>query len=470
MKMLIGGKWRENGKVIEVRNPYNNSLLDTVPDGSEKEVNEAIESALRGFEIMRNTSAYERSNILSRVSKKIAVKAEDLARLLAAEVGKTIKEARGELDRCVQTFALASEEARQLHGETIPVNAAPGIKNDQAFYVRVPLGVIGAITPFNFPLNLTAHKLAPALAAGNSVVLKPPSTAPLTVLKLAEILLEAGLPPESLNVITGSGRTVGRAIVRDERLKMITFTGSLAAGKEILKEAGLKKVALELGSNSAVILMPDADLDVAVPRIISGAYAVAGQVCISVQRVLVHEDIRDGFLDRFVPLVKKLKLGNQLDETTDVGPMISEDAARRTLDWVSEAVSQGAKVLTGGKGNNTLFEPTVLTDVSTRMKVFCEEAFAPLVTVNTFHDLSEAIRLANNSQYGLQAGIYTKNIADAFRAAKELEVGGVMINEVPCFRVDQMPYGGVKGSGMGKEGPKYVMQEMTEMKLIYFRL
>jgi len=468
MKMLINGKWREADKTIEVRNPYDNALIDTVPDANEKNVEEAIQSALKGYQGMKALSAYERSQILKKVSENLEANKEDFAKLLSSEVGKTIKEARGEVGRAIQTFVLSSEEARHLHGETVPIDAAPGAGKRTAFYLRVPLGVIGAITPFNFPLNLTAHKLAPAFAAGNSVILKPPSATPLTALKLSQTIIEAGLPENGLNVVTGRGETVGMAIVKDPRLRMITFTGSLGVGEEITRQAGIKKIALELGSNSAVVLMDDADLDLALPRILTGAYAIAGQVCISIQRVFIQEKIWDDFLERFIPLVKKLKVGNQLNEDTDVGPMISEKAALKAEEWIKEATEAGAKILAGGKRKGNLFEPTVLTEVGPQMKVFCEEAFAPLVTLTAFGDLSEAIKLVNNSKYGLQAGIYTKDIASAFEAARNFEVGGVMINEVPTFRVDLMPYGGIKGSGIGREGPKYAIEEMTEIKLVCF--
>lgn len=470
MRMLIGGTWRDGENVIEVRNPYDDELIGTVPDGRKKDAQEAIESALEGYEEMKSLSSYERSQVLRKISKSLEKKREEFAQLLSSEVGKTIREARGEVDRAIQTFILSSEEAKNIRGETVPMDAAPGTTKRIAFYVRIPVGVIGAITPFNFPLNLTAHKLGPAFAAGNSVVLKPPSAAPLTVLELSQIIMEAGLPQNALNVVTGRGDVVGMCIVRDSRLRMITFTGSLSAGAEIAMQAGIKKISLELGSNSAVIVLDDADMNIAVHRIVTAAYAVAGQVCISVQRIFVHKKIWDDFLGKFLLSVESLKIGNQLNEKTDMGPMISEEAAQKAEKRVREAVRKGAKVLVGGKRDRTLFQPTVLTDVTSRMEAFCEEMFAPVVTLTPFSNMEQAIGLVNNSKYGLQVGIYTRNINRALKAAMCFEVGGVMINDVPAFRVDLMPYGGVKGSGIGREGPRYAIEEMTEIKLICFNL
>lgn len=470
MKMLIAGKWIDKDKKIEVRNPYNGELIDTVPQADKDDVGKAIQSAVKGFEAMRNLSGYKRAEILAGVAGLLRKRFDGFVRSVAQEVGKTVKEAKGEVNRAIQTFIVASEEAKRIQGETIPFDAAPGGENKTGFYLRVPAGVILAITPFNFPLNLACHKLAPALASGNSVILKPASATPLTDLKLGELILEAGLPEDALNIITGSGEEIGDLLVSDPRIRMVTFTGSLAVGKRLTQKAGLKKIALELGSNSAVIIMQDADLDSAIPRLLTGAYAVAGQVCISVQRLMVHEAVYETFLDRFIPLVEKLKAGDQLDENVDMGPMISEKEAERVENWVKEAMAEGAKCLPGIKRQGSLLYPMVLTGIKPEMKVFSEEAFGPLVTVNSFKTFPEAIDLVNRSQYGLQAGIYTRNINTALEAAKKIEAGGVIVNDVPTFRVDLMPYGGVKGSGLGREGVKYAVEEMTEIKLVCFSL
>ncbi|MGQ9631849.1 MAG: aldehyde dehydrogenase family protein [bacterium] len=468
--MLIGGEWVDRDEVIEVRNPFDGSLIDAVPRANEDDVERAIQSAVRGFEIMRDLPAHQRSRILSKTAELIRERSEEFAVMIAKEVGKTIREARGEVSRAVQTFTLAAEEAKRICGETVPFDAAIGGERKMGFYIRVPVGVVLGITPFNFPLNLAAHKVAPALACGNSVILKPSSVTPLTDLMLGEVMLEAGLPGESLNIITGPGSSIGDLLISDPRIRMVTFTGSSEVGVEIMRKAGLKRTAMELGSNSAVIVMDDADLPSAASRILVGGYAVAGQVCISVQRVIVHERVYKDFLDELVPLVKGLKVGNQLDEATDMGPMISEDSAKRAEQWIGEAVEAGARGLLDAKRDGALLTPTVLIDVSTDMKVFREEAFAPFVVVMPCEDLDEGIRLVNDSKYGLQAGICTRDIGRAFEASKRIEAGGVMINDVPAFRVDLMPYGGMKESGIGREGPKYAVEEMTEMKLVCFNL
>ena len=470
MKMLISGKWVDKKETVPVKNPYDDSIIDTVPQADGQDIENALRSASRGAEIMRKMPALQRAEILSKTAVLLEQDKEQFAVKLAEEVGKTLPEARAEVNRVIQVFCISSEEAKRISGETIPFDAAPGAANKKGFYIRVPVGIVLGITPFNFPLNLAAHKIAPALAAGNSVILKPASQTPLANLMLAETMLKAGLPADALNVITGSGQDVAVPLVEDPRVKMVTFTGSPEVGKEISRRAGLKKTAMELGSNSAVILMDDADLDSALPRLLTGAYAVAGQVCISVQRLIVHKKIMASFLGKFIPMVRKLRTGNQFSEATNVGPMISEKAAIRAETWVREAEASGAKCEIELKRTKSLLSPTVITGVKPEMKVFSEEAFAPFVTVTEFEDLPEAISLVNNSKYGLQAGIYTQNIFSVFKAIEELEVGGVMINDIPAFRVDLMPYGGVKESGIGREGVKYTIQEMTEIKLVCFNL
>jgi len=470
MEMLIGGKWVNKKKLIEVRSPYDGSLVDVVPEGDGEDVERAIESALHGFREIRSLTALNRSEILKKTAELLTASSEDFSRTLTQEVGKTIKEARTEVSRAIQTFTLASEEGKRIHGETVPLDSAPGSEKKMGFFLRVPMGIIATITPFNFPLNLVAHKVAPALAAGNSVILKPATATPLSALKLGKILLKAGLPPQALNIVTGRGEIIGPSLIRDPRVRMVSFTGSLAVGQQIMSWIGLKKATMELGSNSAVVIMEDADLERAAERIKVGGYTLAGQVCISVQRVFLQARIFDQFMERFLPKVKSLKVGNPLEETTDVGPLISEDAAKKVEEWIKEAVSAGAKILCGGKRSGSFLEPTVLIDVSPQSKVYREEAFAPLVVVNRFKTLDEAIKMVNDSQYGLQAGIFTRNIGNAFLAIKEIDVGGIMINEIPTYRADLMPYGGVKGSGLGREGVRFALEEMTELKMVAFEL
>ncbi len=469
MQMFIAGKWVDKQDVIEVRNPYDNSLVDTVPRADEADVEKAIRSAQAGFKIMRDMPAHKRAEILRLTSERIREQSEDFAHVLVREVGKTIREARGEVARAVQAFTVASEEAKRIRGQTIPFDAVAAGEGRSGYYMRVPAGVVLAVTPFNFPLNLAAHKLAPAIAAGNSVILKPASLTPLADIMLGQAMLHAGLPEDALNIITGPGNIVGELLARDPRIRVVTFTGSVEVGAQLAASAGLKKISMELGSNSAVILMDDCDLTAAIGRIVTGAYAVAGQVCISVQRLIVHEAIYDRFLDEFVRQVKKLSVGDPMNETTDVGTMISENAASRAEEWIVQAVAQGARCLTDVKRQGTLLHPTVLTEVTEQMKVFSEEAFAPLVTVNRCGNLSQAIELANHSRYGLQAGIYTRSLSNAFEAVRTLDVGGVIINDIPSFRVDLMPYGGMKDSGVGREGLKYAIEEMTEIKLVCFK-
>ena len=469
MEMLLGGKWVGKDETIPVTNPFNEEIIDQVPRSDPQDVDHAMASAVRGAEQMAELSAQERYQILHRTAQGIANGAEELARTLAREVGKTIREARGEVSRTIQTFGFAAEEAKRIYGEGIPFDAAPRGEDKLGFTFRVPLGVVVAITPFNFPLNLAAHKVAPALAAGNSVILKPATDTPLTDLMMAQILLQSGLPDEALNVITGYGHEIGDALVADERGRMITFTGSLEVGKRLMAHAGLKKATLELGSNSAVIVMEDADLEDAAPRIAAGAFALAGQVCISVQRVYVQKRIFDDLVKAVVSRAEKMKVGDPLREDTDMGPMISPAAAENAESWIQEALDRGGQLACGGQREGSLFSPTVLLNVPPDCRVCCEEAFAPVVVINVVEDLNQAITEVNDSKYGLQAGIFTKDLTSALAAARRIEVGGVMINEVPTFRVDHMPYGGVKSSGMGREGLKYAIEEMTEIKLVCFR-
>jgi acyl-CoA reductase-like NAD-dependent aldehyde dehydrogenase len=391
---------------------------------------------------------------------------EEAAEIIAVEAAKPITLARAEVARTIETYKFSAEEAKRIHGETIPLDAAPGGEGRVAYTVREPVGVVGAITPFNFPMNLVAHKVGPAIAAGNTIVLKPALQTPLSSLFLAELLEEAGLPAGALNVVTGSGKVVGEKIVTDPRVNMITFTGSPGVGIGIRNKAGLKRVALELGSNAAVIIDKGVDIDRIISRCVTGAFSFQGQVCISLQRVYAHEEVYEAFVEKFVEATKLLKIGDPLDPTADLSALISAQDVQRTLDWIEEAKQGGAKVATGGKAEGNVLYPTVILEADTCLKVSCQEAFAPIVLINKVKSVEEAIELVNDSRFGLQAGIYTENVRTALDAAEKLHVGGVMLNDIPTFRVDHMPYGGVKESGMGREGVKFAVEEMTELKLI----
>ena len=469
-KMLIDGKWVDSDKKLEITNKYNQEVIATVPLANEEIYEKTVQSAQKGFEAISSLPAYKRSKILQTTSELIEKNKRELAELIATEAGKAWKHSSFEVERGIQTFKFASEEAKDICGHTVPMDAIAGGEKRIGFIMRFPMGIIGAISPFNYPLNLVAHKVAPAIAAGNSVILKPASLTPLTSLKLGEIMLEAGLPEGALNVIIGSGSTVGEWLIKDERLSMITFTGSPPIGRRIKEKSGLKKVTLELGSNSAAIVDQSANLDLAVPRCVFGSFSYAGQVCISVQRIYIHKKIFSEFTQRFLDATKKLKVGNPLEEDTDVGPMITQEDAIRTEEWVGEAVKGGAKILIGGKREKNFYYPTVLTNVKPDMKVMRLEVFAPVVGLIEFEDFSDAVRMVDDSIYGLQAGIFTAEIEKAFEAVKKIKVGGVIINDVPTYRADQMPYGGVKESGMGREGLKYAIEEMTDMKMVVFNL
>jgi acyl-CoA reductase-like NAD-dependent aldehyde dehydrogenase len=414
--------------------------------------------------------AHQRSKILEKTSELVQQHQEEITTIIASESGKAWKYAWAEVSRGAETFKFAAEEAKQIHGETVPMDASPSGENRMGFFIRTPIGVIGAISPFNFPLNLVAHKIAPAIAAGNSVVLKPATTTPLTALKMAELLMESGLPDGVLNIIMGGGSTVGDWLVTDPRLAMITFTGSPPVGKYIMSRGGLKKYTMELGNNSAVIICEDADIEKAIPRSVVGSFANSGQICISVQRIYVHQSIAREFTRHFVEATKKLVLGDPLDKNCDVGPMIDIREAERTEQWISEAVAGGAEILTGGKRNGAMFEPTVLTRVTPAMKVVSDEIFAPVVSIIPYENFDDMLRQVDDSRYGLQAGIYTKQIDRAFKAIKKINVGGIMINDAPIFRVDHMPYGGNKESGIGREGLKFAIEEMTNIRMVCFNL
>ncbi len=467
--MLIGGRWVAGDNYFEVRNPFTGDVLAKVPEASPENVKSTVAAARKAFE-EEKIAAYWRSEILEKTSRLIAQNKEDLAITISMESGKPITSSRNEVDRAVQTFKFASEEAKRIGGEIVPMDAAPGYEKHFGFYIREPLGVVAALTPFNFPLNLVAHKVAPALAAGNAVVLKPASATPLCSLKLGEILLEAGLPHGVFNILTGKGSSVGEALISNEGINMVTFTGSPPVGRRIKRLAGMAKVTLELGSNSAAIIDGSADIETAVPRCVTGAFSYSGQVCISIQRLYVNKNIFDRFLDKFIQKVEELKIGDPLSEDTDIGPMINEEAAKRVQAWIQEAEREGAKIITGGRREGNVLSPTVLTDIKPDMKIMCLEAFAPVVSIVPFERFEDAIEMVNDSIYGLQAGVYTQDITNAFKAIKELQVGGVMINDIPTFRADHMPYGGIKESGIGREGIKFAVEEMTNIKMVSFNL
>lgn len=470
--LWIDGHWREAEAYAELRSPYSGRVIAEVAQAGERETEEAIAAAERAAAVMAAMPAHERTAILDRAARLIEARSEELARLLTQEAAKPLKTARGEIARTAQTYKFAAMEASRIHGETIPMDAAPGGEGRIAYTVRKPLGVVGAITPFNFPFNMVAHKVGPAIAAGNAIVLKPAGQTPLSALALAELFAEAGLPAGALNVVPGPGSIVGEAIVRDPRVRAVTFTGSPEVGIAMKNKAGLKRVTLELGSNSALIIDDTVELtDSLVERCVTGAYSFSGQVCISIQRLYVHESKFDAFVSRFAEAAGTLAIGDPEREETDFSALIHAKEAQRMEEWVASAVRRGAKVVRGGRRlGETIFEPTVLTGVPEDEPVSCREVFGPIVCVEPFGSLDEAIERVNRSRYGLQAGLYTNDLQAAMRAADRLEVGGVIINDFPTFRVDQMPYGGVKESGFGREGVKYAVEEMTELKLVSIRL
>lgn len=464
--LLINGEWVEAKEYSQLRSPYTGEVIAEIPVATEFETDQAIEAAFKARRVMAQMPAHLRAEILENLVNLLEERKEEAARIIALEAAKPITTAMGEVDRTIETYKFAAEEAKRIHGDTIPLDAARGGENRLAYTVREPIGVIGAITPFNFPMNLVAHKVGPAIASGNTIVLKPASQTPLSTYFIAELLKEAGLPDGVLNVVSGSGRVVGDKIVSDDRISMITFTGSPAVGIGIRNKAGLKRVTLELGSNAAVIIDKDVDLDKIVSRCVIGAFAFQGQVCISLQRVYIQEELYEEFVEKFVEATGKLVIGDPLDSKTDVSALISSADVERSLSWIQEAQKAGAKLVAGGTAKGNVLRPTILLDADAALKVSCQEVFAPIVLVNKVKSVQEAIELVNDSRYGLQAGIYTNNVHTALDAADQLHVGGVMINDIPTFRVDNMPYGGVKESGVGREGLKYAVEEMTELKLI----
>ncbi|MBP1633735.1 MAG: safD [Acidobacteria bacterium] len=465
-RILVAGSWEESQTPLDVVNPYDGSVFATTFVAGEPELERATRAAVAAAPAMRRLAAYERSEILARACDELRRRREEIGRTIASEVGKALRDALGEADRGALTFQAASEEARRIAGDEVPIDLAPHGRGRIAFTRRFPIGPVAAISPFNFPFNLAAHKLAPAVAAGNPVVLKPASKTPLSALVLAEALDRAGLPKGALSVLP-MARATGDRLVTDERFKLLTFTGSSAVGWGMKARAGRKKVVLELGGNAGVIVDESADLDLAAGRVASGGFALAGQSCISVQRVFVHARVFDRFASMLVDRAEALKVGDPLDPATEVGPMVDEGEAERVEAWVGEAVAAGARVLTGGKRlGGALYAPTVLSGVPVTARVCAEEVFAPLVGLYPFDDFDRAIDEVNRSSYGLQAGVFTNDLRHALAAFDGIEAGGVMVNDVSSWRMDNMPYGGVKDSGLGREGPRYAIEEMTETKIV----
>lgn len=464
--LLIGGKWLEAKRYEPLRSPYSGEVIAEIPSADEAETDCAIQTAYAARAAMSRLSAHERAAILEKLALALEQRKAEAARIVALEAAKPISIAAGEVARTIQTYKFAAEEAKRIHGETIPMDAAPGGEGKIAYTTRHPLGVIGAITPFNFPLNLVAHKVGPAIAAGNTVVLKPASQTPLSAFFIGELLMEAGLPAGALNIVPGPGSVVGNRIVEDDRVAMVTFTGSPEVGIGIRAKAGLKRVTLELGSNAALIVDQGVDLAPMIGRCVFGAFSNQGQVCISLQRIYVHETLFEAFTNAFVEKTRQLHIGDPLNPRTDISAMISGKESGRALAWIEEAKAAGAVVVAGGTLQDGMLEPTVITHAAPELKVSCQEVFAPIVILNPVSSLEDAFEQVNDSRYGLQAGIYTNDIHAALKAAEVLHVGGVIINDIPTFRVDHMPYGGVKESGTGREGVKYAVAEMTELKLI----
>ncbi len=470
-KLFINGRWQAGREYAPLFSPYSGSKIADVPVASLSEADEAIRSADMARPRMRSLPAHRRAHILENVALLLQEQKEAAAKWIALEAAKPLKAAEAEVDRTVQTYKLSAEEAKRMHGETLTMDAVPGGEGRMAYTIREPVGVVAAITPFNFPMNLVAHKLGPALAAGNTAVLKPAQQTPMSALFIAELFQKAGLPDGALNVVTGSGSVVGEKLVTDDRIQIVTFTGSPEVGKHIRKNAGLKKVILELGSNAALIIDDGADIPSIVQRCVTAAFSYQGQICISLQRIYVHETLYDTFLNEFAKATRQLIVGDPLDRTTDVSSLISDRETNRILDWIAQAQKAGAQVREGGVLQDGILKPTILSEVDRDLSVSCQEVFGPVVVVNPFSRMDEAIDEVNHSRYGLQAGVYTPRIQTAMDCVERLQVGGVIINDVPPFRRDHMPYGGVKDSGTGKEGVKYAMEAMSALKLaVYSRL
>ncbi|MEW5900260.1 MAG: aldehyde dehydrogenase family protein [Acidobacteriota bacterium] len=468
-RLLINGQWKESKNIREIKSPYDQAVVGKVHFAGKEQVEEALAAADNAFAKTRQLSSYERSAALEKISSKIKERKEELARSIALQSGKVIRDSRAEVDRAAMTFDIASEEAKRLGGELIPLDLTAATAKRWGLVRRFPIGVVTAITPFNFPLNLVAHKVAPAFASGNTVVLKPASQVPITSILLGEIVNETDYPAGGFNVIP-AGYKEAEILLTDDVVKKVTFTGSPAVGWELKRKAYQKKVTLELGGNAAVIVEPDADLEFALPRIVTGSFSYSGQICISIQRLFLHETIYERFMADFVARTQKLKKGDPLDESTDIGPMITPEAARQTEEWIDEAVGMGARVACGGGREGAMVEPTILENVIPDLRISWLEAFAPVVVVYSYTDYAKALEAVNYSIYGLQAGVFTNDLRKAFRAFETLEVGGIIVNDIPTFRIDHMPYGGMKQSGTGREGVRYAIEEMTELKLLALNL
>lgn len=467
-KMYINRSWVNSGKSSEVLSPYSGQVVDTVPDATPEQVEQCLAAAVRGAAQMAKLTAYERYEILMKAADIISGRIEDFAKTVSLEEGKPLSESRGEASRMPELLRLCAFEGSQLRGETLPVDAQAGTRGKIGLTLRVPCGIVLAISPFNYPLLLVLHKVAPALASGNAVILKPATTTPFSSLSLTQSLLEAGLPEDALQCITGSGSRLGPMLCADSRVRKISFTGSTEVGEKLAHVAGVKKLSLELGANSPLVVLPDADLDRVAEATVLGGYVNAGQVCISTQRVLVHRKAYSDFLSALKPRVEAIKVGDPFAADTKLSAMITVADAQRVETWINEAVSGGARLVTGGERQGGVFAPTVVADVKPQMRIFREELFGPAVAVTPVDTVEDAISMANNSSYGLGAGIFTRDITTAWRFAREVQSGTVQINWTPLWRADLIPYGGFKGSGIGREGPRYAIEEMTEIKTVVF--
>ena len=466
MKMFLKGEWVGRDSRIDVVNPYDGEAFDTVPEATTADVTAAVDGLVEGAKVMRAMPAMQRCEILRQAAALMRERVDDLGTIISTEEGKILAEGKLEVARAAETIDLSADEARRITGEVLPLDAAPGGVGKLGFTLRVPVGIVAAITPFNFPLNLVAHKVGPAIAGGNAVLIKPATDTPLSALKLVEVLIEAGLPKEAIACITGPGGSIGRAICEEDRIRKISFTGSAEVGKVICGAAGLKRVTMELGSNSPLIVLDDADLEKVATATVATGFANAGQVCISCQRVIATPGIHDNLLDELQPRVAAHTAGDQLAEDTKVGPLVRQGDAERVAEWIGEAASSGARLLCGGERSGSVVQPALLADVQPSMRLSCDELFGPAVGVTRAANIDEALKLANDTPYGLSAGIFTENLDAALRFAREVESGNLHINWGPMWRADLMPYGGLKDSGLGKEGPKYAIQEMTETKMV----
>jgi acyl-CoA reductase-like NAD-dependent aldehyde dehydrogenase len=470
MQLYYAGQWRTTGRTFDVTNPFSGAVVDTIPLAGAAELETALQGLVEGARVMRSLTAHERSAILHKTAALMQEREEDFGRTISLEEGKILAEGRLEASRARETIIVSAEEAKRVCGEMVPLEGAPGVANRIGFTLRVPCGIVAAITPYNFPLNLVAHKVGPAIAAGNAVLIKPASDTPLSALKLVAALLDAGLPPSAIACLAGSGRELGGAIATDKRIRKISFTGSVEVGEQICRAAGIKRVTMELGSNSPVIVMDDADLDRAAELVTASGYGNAGQVCISAQRILVSRAVHSEFLERLVPRVRAITAGDQMDPAIKMGPMIREQDAQRVEACVGEAVSSGAKLLAGGQRTGTVHTATLLDQCRPEMRICRDELFGPALAVVSFDTLDEAIRLANDSSYGLAASIFTRDLNRAMRFAREVDSGNLHVNWGTQWRADLMPYGGLKDSGLGKEGPKHAIREMTEEKMVVLHL